>query len=163
MFATDPSQGVPRARPAPPFDAWRTTQVYTDVIAAGLTTPEGVAVRQTQRLQNLLRYASRHSRYYANLFAGVDPASVALADLPVSRKRGLMSAFDDWVTDPALDLAALREFAADPSKVADPFLGRYVIWESSGSTGEPAIFVQDAAAMAVYDALEAIRRPANRL
>ena len=36
------------------------------------------------------------------------------------------------------------------------------MWESSGSTGEPAVFVQDAGAMATYDALEAIRRPRLR-
>jgi hypothetical protein len=41
-------------------------------------------------------------------------------------------------------------FTADPSRIADPYLGRYVVWESSGSSGEPGIFVQDAAAMAAF-------------
>ena len=36
------------------------------------------------------------------------------------------------------------------------------MWESSGSSGEPGVFVQDAAALAVYDALEALRRPLLR-
>ena len=52
--------------------------------------------------------------------------------------------------------------AADPSRIGKPFMDRYVVWESSGSSGEPAIFVQDAQAMAVYDALEALRRPNQR-
>jgi phenylacetate-coenzyme A ligase PaaK-like adenylate-forming protein len=33
-----------------------------------------------------------------------------------------------------------------------------VIWESSGTSGQPGVFVQDVQAMAVYDALEALRR-----
>jgi phenylacetate-CoA ligase len=32
-----------------------------------------------------------------------------------------------------------------------------VVWESSGTSGQPGIFVQDAQAMAVYDAMEAVR------
>ncbi|MGJ7505834.1 phenylacetate--CoA ligase family protein [Variovorax sp. GT1P44] len=39
-------------------------------------------------------------------------------------------------------------------------MDRYVVWESSGSSGEPAVFVQDPKAMAVYDALGFWRGPA---
>jgi phenylacetate-coenzyme A ligase PaaK-like adenylate-forming protein len=73
-----------------------------------------------------------------------------------------MSRFDDWVTDPALRLAELRRFTADPLAIGRPYLGRYMVWESSGSSGEPGVFVQDEQAMAVYDALEGCRRPALR-
>ena len=98
----------------------------------------------------------------ASVFQGLDPAHARLDELPVVRKAELMHAFDDWVADPALRLDALRRFTADRSRIADPFAGRYVVWESSGSSGEPGIFVQDAHAMAVYDALEVLRRPAAR-
>jgi phenylacetate-CoA ligase len=36
------------------------------------------------------------------------------------------------------------------------------VWHSSGSTGQQGFFVQDALAMAVYDALEATRRHSAR-
>lgn len=147
----------------PPFDPWRTTQVSADILAATASLPALVADRQRQRLLRLLDHAPRHSRYYGRLYGDTDPAQEALADLPVTRKRALMAAFDDWVTDPDLDLEDLRRFTADPRGIADPFLGRFVVWESSGSTGDPAIFVQDAASMAVHDALEALRRPPARL
>ena len=53
---------------------------------------------------------------------------------------------------------------ADPARIGDAFEGRFVVWESSGSSGEPGLFVQDARAMAVYDALEGLRRaPLNPL
>ena len=70
-----------------------------------------------------------------------------------------MDRFDDGVTDPCLTLAGVRAFVADPARIGTPCLGHYTVWESSGSGGEPGLYVQDAAAMAVYDALEALRRP----
>ncbi|MGE3923102.1 MAG: phenylacetate--CoA ligase family protein [Lautropia sp.] len=89
-----------------------------------------------------------------------------LADWPVMHKAALMRQFDDWSTDRAIRLADLRRFVSDRSRIADAYLGRYIVWESSGSSGEPAIFVQDAASLAVYDAIEAVRqhhpRPLHR-
>jgi phenylacetate-coenzyme A ligase PaaK-like adenylate-forming protein len=73
-----------------------------------------------------------------------------------------MRRFDDWVTDPALRLQALRRFTAERATIATPFAGRYTVWQSSGSSGEPGVFVQDAGAMAVYDALEGLRRSLMR-
>jgi phenylacetate-coenzyme A ligase PaaK-like adenylate-forming protein len=93
------------------------------------------------------------------LLDGRDPAKVRLDALPTMRKRELMAAFEEWVGDPEVERAQLRRFLADPTRIAEPYVGRYVAWESSGSSGEPAMFLQDAAALAVYDALEALRRP----
>lgn len=162
MSDTDSSEGLFRPRPSPPFDPWRATQVSADIIAASASLPSALAGRRQHRLQLLLNHATRRSPYYGRLYQGEDPTRVEFSDLPVTRKRALMASFDDWVTVPELDLPALRRFTADPTRIADPFLGRYVVWESSGSSGEPAIFVQDAASMAVYDALEALRRPHTR-
>ncbi|MDM0110005.1 phenylacetate--CoA ligase family protein [Variovorax sp. J22R24] len=113
-------------------------------------------------MSSLLASAARGSALYRKLLAGRDPAHWRLGDLPIARKAELMSRFDDWVTDPTLRLDALRRFASDRSCIADPFLDRYVVWESSGSSGQPAVFAQDAKAMAVYDALGFWRGPALR-
>ena len=61
-----------------------------------------------------------------------------------------------------LSMIWLWRDTADPERIAEPWLGRYMVWESSGTTGQPGIFVQDAQAMAVYDALEALRRSVPR-
>jgi phenylacetate-CoA ligase len=146
----------------PPFDPWESAAVAADV---ALTAHADAATRarlRRARLTRLLDAAARGSRLYGRLIGDRDPATLALADLPVAHKADLMREFDAWVTDPRLDLAALRRFTADPARIAEPFAGRYVVWESSGSSGEPGVFVQDAAAMAVYDALEALRRPSLR-
>jgi phenylacetate-CoA ligase len=141
------------------FDPWRSWAVATDVALATRASPKQLEARRERRLRELFAAAQR-SPLYRQRFAGIDAARVRLHALPPVHKTELMHRFDEWVTDPALELGALRRFVADPANIGKPFAGRYVVWESSGSSGEPGIFVQDAAAMAVYDALEALRRPA---
>ncbi len=146
----------------PPFDAWRSCAVAADVAAASLAGSAGLALRQRHRLGELLAAAARRSPLYRRVLRGRDPRAVELHDLPIMSKPELMGRFEDWVGDPDLRLDALRSFTADATLIGEPFLGRYTVWESSGSSGEPGVFVQDAAAMAVYDALEAVRRPLLR-
>ncbi|AVO41548.1 phenylacetate--CoA ligase family protein [Simplicispira suum] len=140
------------------FDALRLSAVSLDVSAAQRGTPQGIAQRQQTRLAALLNFTLRGSRLYRSLWpAGTTPGT-ALEQLPVVTRSQLMAHFDDWVTDPQLQFDALRAFTADPARIAEPWLDRYMVWESSGTSGQPGIFVQDAQAMAVYDALEALRR-----
>ncbi len=143
----------------PVCDPWLTSLAAADVAWATHERADALERRRSQRLAALLAAAAEASPFYRRVLKGRDPARTRLHDLPIVRKSELMARFSDWVTDPRLELEALRAFTADPSRIADPFLGRYVVWESSGSSGEPGVFVQDASAMAVYDALEALRRP----
>ncbi|MDP2065615.1 MAG: AMP-binding protein [Burkholderiaceae bacterium] len=145
----------------PVFDPFRLAAVASDVVLAGHATPQGIAARQTSRLARLLTVAQRDSRLYREWLKGKSPAATALVALPVVTRGELQARFDDWVTDPRLKLDELRAFTADASRIGTPFLDRYVVWESSGTSGQPGIFVQDAQAMAVYDALEALRRCAR--
>jgi len=129
-----------------------------DVLAAAGDTPERLRARQQRRLSTLIAHAQAHSPLLAGQLAGIDPARARLTDLPVSQRTALMADFDGWVTDPALRLDGLRRFTADPSRIGEPYAGGYTIWESSGTSGQPGVFVQDPTAMAVYDALESLRR-----
>jgi hypothetical protein len=61
-----------------------------------------------------------------------------------------MARFDEWVTDRAITRVAVEDFIADPTRVGQSFLGRYFVCATSGTTGEPGIFVHDPAAMVVY-------------
>jgi len=146
---------------AAPYDAWRTCATAADVAAAAREDRAAISARQALRLCALLEAAAR-TRLYGPLLARRDAASWRLEELPIARKRELMARFDDWVADPRLRLAEVRRFVSDPRRMGEAFLGRYAVWESSGSTGEPGIFVNDAAALAVYDALEALRRHSPR-
>ncbi|MDP9927963.1 phenylacetate--CoA ligase family protein [Variovorax paradoxus] len=144
------------------FDPWRTGTVAADVSLAAHASEEALCRRRASRLASLLGAAAAGSALYRRVLAGRDPAAVRLEDLPVANKTDLMADFKSWVADPALDPDGLRRFVADRANIAEPYLDRYMVWESSGSTGEPGLFVQDAAAMAVYDVLEAMRRPVLR-
>lgn len=151
---------------APPvFDSLRLTGVSLDVAAVQRLGAQGIRERQTSRLRSLLEAARAGSRFWRERLPAQWPSSEAgidLAALPVVTRAELMARFDDWITDPAITRPALREFRADPARVGEAFLGRYIVWESSGTSGEPGVFVQDAQSMAVYDALEALRRDTLR-
>ena len=142
-----------------PFDLWLSTTVAADVATTKHAGAQALAERQQRRLAALIASALHRSPLYRHLLEGADPHGLVLGDMPIVRKAELMQRFDEWCTDPAIRLDAVRRFVADPANIGRSFLDRYVVWESSGSTGEPAFFVQDAAAMAVYDALEALRKP----
>ncbi len=135
--------------------------IAADVVVATSAPPEAIAERQTRRLADLLQ-AAIGTRFYRRLLHGRDPRATPLAALPVTTKTDVMRHFADRVTDPALALDGLRAFVAEPARVAQRYLGRYWVWESSGSTGEPCIFVQDETAMTVYDMLESTRRHSPR-
>jgi phenylacetate-CoA ligase len=144
------------------FDPWLTGIIAAEVASASHAGAEALAGLRSRRLAGLLASATRDSPFYRRRLRGANLARPHLPDLPIVHKGDLMRQFDDWVTDSQLRLDDLRRFVADRSLIAEPFLGRYVVWTSSGSSGEPGIFVQDAAAMAVYDALQAWRRPSPR-
>ncbi len=80
-----------------------------------------------------------------------------LQELEPVTKGELMRGFDDWATDRCITLQGASAFLADTDKVADGWLGRYLLWTSSGTSGTPAIFVQDAASLAAYDAIDSLR------
>jgi phenylacetate-coenzyme A ligase PaaK-like adenylate-forming protein len=133
---------------------------FTTLWALGWQRASGAAAmeqRAHERLAALVGYARAHSPVYGDAYRGLPVDDVTLADLPVMHKAALMSRFNDWVTDAAVRRTGVDRFLADRAHVGDRYLGRYLVWKSSGSTGEPGIFVQDAAALAVYDALIAVQ------
>lgn len=148
----------------PVFDPLRLSATSLDVQAVRHLGAEGIRARQASRLRALVRSARRTTALYRDLLpTGCDDAAeIDLARLPVVDKALLMSRFDDWVADPEIRRPALQAFMADPRRIGSAFLGRYIVWESSGTSGAPGVFVQDARAMAVYDALEALRRHNQR-
>lgn len=157
--ATDADADADVRTGPPPWDPWRAATVALGVVTAPRLDAAALARLQDRRLRELLSAAARGSAFWRERLRGRDLATLRLADIPTCHKGELMARFDDWVADPALHLDGLRRFMASPGRIARAYLGRYAVWESSGSAGEPAVFVQDAAALSVYDALESLRRP----
>lgn len=106
-----------------------------------------------QRLDRLVALARESSPFYRRLYGRLPQGPAALDSLPVVDKHALMAHFDDWATDRHVTLAAARAFLADPRRIGARFLDGYQAWKSSGTSGPPGIFVHDADAIAIYDAL----------
>ncbi|HEX4585623.1 MAG TPA: phenylacetate--CoA ligase family protein [Burkholderiaceae bacterium] len=138
-------------------EAWGFLNHSTDLWLAGLATPDLIRSRASLRVNTLVAHARRNSKFYRDLYQGLPHGRVALEQLPVVCKSTLMANFEDWVTRPDIKLDAVLQFTQDPARIGRPYLGQYAIWTSSGTSGTPGVFLQDPQALAVYEALFAVR------
>lgn len=130
-----------------------TLRVALGLLRAQREGATGLARRQDDRLAALVQQARTESRYYERLYRGLPADRVVLRDLPPVTKPELMASFDDWVTDPAVTRAGVEDFIADPTRIGSSYLGRYFVCSTSGTTGHPGLFVHDARACTVYQAM----------
>jgi len=137
----------------PVFEQWRTAALAAQSLWVRSLGVAAIAAAAKARFDALVRFARSHSPFYRDAWARLHDGPLELAELPVVTKRALMTSFDDWCTDRSVTRAAIAAFLAQRSHIGERFLGRYIVWTSSGSTGEPGIFVQDGNALAAYDAL----------
>ena len=137
----------------PVYEQWRTAAVAAQSIWVRSLGASAIAAAANTRFDALVRFARSHSPFYREAWARLHEGPLELAELPVVTKRELMTSFDDWCTDRSVSRAAITAFLAQRSHIGERFQGRYIVWTSSGSTGEPGIFVQDGSALAAYDAL----------
>lgn len=149
-----------RERPIDPLEAalglWNCCAHVADLWWSrhgGVARAEVAAAR---RLRALVGQARDASPFYKRHYAHLPEREIALGELPAVSKAELMASFDDWSTDRRIRRAVVERFLSDRTRVGETFLG-YHAWKSSGTSGTPGIFLQDARAMAVYDALIAVQ------
>jgi len=109
--------------------------------------------RQQRRLQELLDFVLRKSRFYRRLYDDIDRPITTLDSLPPVTKPQLMEHFDSVVTDTAVEFDDVAEFTADTATIGERFLGRYPVWMTAGTTGEPGIFLMDDWSQTATDAV----------
>lgn len=80
-------------------------------------SPEAIAAKQSELLQAHIRYCQAHSPYYRKHLAGIDPATVALSELPLTDKADISESNMDFL-------------AVEPRRISD-------IVFSSGTSGIP--------------------------
>jgi len=141
----------------PIVDSWLWAATFGETLAAGLD-PQGVGrVQREQRFTSLL-HAAAASPLYRQRLKGATPSRLTqLRTIEPVDKPELMARFDEWATDRAVTLAAVQQFLLGTAHLGEAFLGRYLVWTSSGTSGAPGIFVQDAHSIAAYEALDALR------
>lgn len=113
-----------------------------------------IAARQRARLAELVAYARERSPFYRELYQGLPERVEDPTHLPVTSKQALMANFDAAVTDREVTLQNVRAFIADLDLIGEPFLGKYLVATTSGTTGMPGIFVLDGRNLAVNMALQ---------
>jgi phenylacetate-coenzyme A ligase PaaK-like adenylate-forming protein len=136
---------------------WSLAPVASDIWLAAAAGREEIAARTARRFADIVRFARERSAFYAEHLRALPQAGFEPREAPPVTRRALMQRFDDWVTDPDVTLDTVSDFIFDPARAGRLYLGRYAVWTSSGTTGEPGVFVHDGLALAVYDALEMLR------
>jgi phenylacetate-CoA ligase len=93
---------------------------------------------QARALHQLRQYVYAHSPFYRRFHRGL--ADRPLHELPILTKAVLMEHFDEVVTDRTIRLRDVEAYLAAGGGL-EPFLGRYVVNCTSGSTGRRGIFL----------------------
>ena len=113
-------------------------------------------VLQRERLEKIVRFARQNSPYYAALYHNIGD-KFSLSDLPPVNKVDLMAHWNDWVTDRSVRLADIQRFMEDTDHIGRRWNGKYLIYTTSGSTGNPLISLCDASTNNVTGAISALR------
>ncbi len=144
-------------RTSVPPKRWTSVRVAWDAWQTVRGGPSAVVARQSERLAELVAFARARSPYYQHLYQDLPSRIGDIRQLPPVTKPELMAHFDEWVTDPAVTRVGVEAFVADLSQVGRRFLGRYLIYTTSGATGEPALLVQDERAWSIYTGVRIAR------
>ena len=105
--------------------------------------PALLASLQLERLNALVTFARAKSPFYAEKYRGLPETIRDVREIPPVTKQELMDHFDQVVTDPAVCERDVRKYVSDLANIGKPFLGKYMVWTTSGTTGTPGIFLED--------------------
>jgi phenylacetate-coenzyme A ligase PaaK-like adenylate-forming protein len=144
-------------RPTAFPDAARWFSHAWDVWLGGWQSPLEIERRGAARLRELVSFARAQVPLYRQRYRALPPHGVALQDLPPVCKGDLMRDIEASLSDRTVSRAQLLRFLAHRDYVGRPFMNRYAVWTTSGTTGKPGIFLHDADALAVYEALQMFR------
>ncbi len=101
-------------------------------------TREQLQAHQAQALSQLREYVYEHSPFYQRFHQGM--MNRPLSELPILTKTMLMEHFDDLVTDRAIRLEDIRA-RMSTLQSDERYLDRYWVTATSGSSGQPGIFL----------------------
>lgn len=116
---------------------------------------------QQQRLNDLVAYAKANSPYYKELYKEIGE-TFSLTDLPATNKVALMENFDNWMTDRNVTKKKVDHFMSDLSNVGKKMDGKYLVYTTSGSTGNPCVVLYDEATINVASAIGVLRSFARK-
>lgn len=116
---------------------------------------------QSTRLRQMVEWARENSPYYARLYKDIG-ADFQLSDMPPVNKIDLMAHWDEWVTDKTITLSEVNEFMCNLDNIGRKFKGNYLVFTTSGSTGNPLVALCDSTTNNVMGAVNAVRTFARK-
>lgn len=125
------------------------------------SSTEEKQVIRNQRLKKIVEHARKNSPYYNNLYLSV-PESFTLMDLPTTNKKTLMANWNDWICDPDLTLEEADKFMENPDNIGRKLKNKYLVFTTSGSTGNPLVAIYDKTANNVMGGIGASRSYARK-
>jgi phenylacetate-CoA ligase len=117
--------------------------IFMDARRVTRGTPEMIAARQHERLSELVRFARANSRFYAEKYRGLPETITDMSILPPVTKVELMEHFDRVATDSSVRKEEVCRHISSLGNIGKPFLDKYMVWTTSGTTGTPGIFLED--------------------
>jgi len=125
---------------------------------------EGLKALQLQKFRAMVRHAMDNTEYYARTYQGVDPDKVVPRDLPVVTKADLLAHYEEFLSDPTLERDEMEAFVTDPDNIGRKYKGEYILFHTSGTTGQTTTMVYDTEAFGHIKAVGMVRgfdRPAS--
>jgi len=116
---------------------------------------------QQKRIKKLVRYAKNNSEYFKELYKNVKD-DFNLEDLPTTNKIDLMNNFDIFITDKNINMNRILEFTSDIDNVGRMIDNKYLIFKTSGSTGNPVVVLYDKKNIDVASSVAAFRTFARK-
>ena len=97
-----------------------------------------------EKRDRMVKYAVKNSPFYRELYKGVDFSDPDyFKKLPPVTKKQIMEEFDRVVCVPGVTLESVKSFISDDGNKNKMFAGNLKILTTSGSTGEPLVYVAD--------------------
>ncbi len=128
---------------------------------ADFWTREKIASVQKKRLASLVNYARENSPFYRDLYKDI-PDDYTLTDLPTVSKPQLMEHFDQVLTDRNISMNRIDDFTQNIDNIGRMIDDKYLIFKTSGSTGNPAVVLYDKGNIDVSSAIAAFRTFARK-
>lgn len=109
---------------------------------------EEVLQMQQEKLHNLIEHALKNSKFYREYYEkhGINLENykeISFEKYPTITKDMIMENFDDILCTGDVCKRDLEKFIGDKKNLGKKYKGKYTVATSSGSTGQPAIFVYD--------------------
>ena len=127
----------------------------------GNMSPNEIKKLQYKRLKKIVEYARQNSPYFKELYKDVGD-DFSLEDLPPTNKVAMMKNFDTWITDSNITMERINEFTKDIENIGLMIDDKYLIFKTSGSTGNPATILYDKKNIDVASAVAAFRTFARK-